>query len=123
MKTIRFAVAAFLLMATITAEAQTASTRLSGAQDRNLKIADILSNPSLIPSRTDCKVIEFTISFLPSGEDLYGPFVVKGDKIPAKQLEYLQKHKGVVTRIFVEAIRQQCGDKTEASDALVYDAK
>ena len=72
--------------------------------------AQILSSPMFIDANakpgtsTVCVVKSFTVTFMPNGHDLIGPYPTHGSKLTAEELAILQKLKGTSGKIKFDAI-------------------
>jgi len=54
---------------------------------------EVLANLRIMCNNPACEVVDFQISFLPKGEDFWGPFTTKGPKIKQEQIDFIKKHK------------------------------
>lgn len=75
---------------------------------------DILANPVVGTSKPGCSVVSCTISFLPKGEDILGPFKCPGGKMHQRLVDYLKTYKGENMRIFIEDIMLTCNGNLDS---------
>ncbi len=94
-----------------------ANVRLANEDRKNIQVKTLLAYPKLVSAKPSCEVTSFSISFLPEGGQLYGPFRTEGAAIDEKQVNYLKEHAAENVKIFIEHIHLSCNgnDVTEPS--------
>jgi hypothetical protein len=88
-----------------------ANVRLANEKGKNIQLKTLLANPKLVSAKASCQVANFSISFLPEGGELYGPFRTEGAMISDKHLNYLKAHAEYNIKIFIEHIHMTCNGK------------
>ncbi|MBL7693167.1 MAG: hypothetical protein JNM41_16355 [Flavipsychrobacter sp.] len=89
-------------------EVKRSNVRLANEERNMISVRTILANPKLISAKASCEVTGFTISFLPEGGNLYGPFKTEGSAIKPEHCKYLKENAEANVKIFIEHIRMSC---------------
>lgn len=89
-------------------EVKRSNVRLANEERNMISVRTILANPKLISAKASCEVTGFTISFLPEGGNLYGPFKTEGSAIKPEHCKYLKENAEANVKIFIENIRMSC---------------
>lgn len=88
--------------------------RLAGQPgSTGMTVKQILADPYITVAEPGCEVTEFTISFLPKGQDLFGPYKTKGNALTDRQRQIIATHAGEKLKIFVEGVLVSCNGKEE----------
>jgi hypothetical protein len=79
----------------------------------------ILSFPRLLVMNPTCVAKSFTITFLPKGEELIGPYHTNGPALTGEEIAIVKKLNGTPTRIIIEDIEVSCGGPEMNAKAIV----
>lgn len=84
-------------------------------QEATISIDKILAKPRLVCDLPDCKVTHFSITFIPRGHDLAGPFSISGAELSSTVKNLLCKYKEEKTnvKIAIEDVQILRNGKTE----------
>jgi hypothetical protein len=96
------------LSAQLKKEVKRSNVRLANEERNMISVRTILANPKLISAKASCEVTGFTISFLPEGGYIYGPFKTDGSAIKPEHCKYLKENAEANVKIFIENIRMSC---------------
>ncbi len=78
----------------------------------------IMEDPTLTTKEPDCEVTGFTITFIPIGGYLSGPYKTSGNKIQGNQLSYLKEFTNMNIKIVFEDIQLKCKGKDSVGGTL-----
>lgn len=91
--------------------------------DNNMRLKvtkeQIMENPNIVSTLDGWKVDDFTISFAPKGENIYGPYKTPGARIKDEQLQLLKNMKNTEIKIFVENVHLSNNGKTTTTKPLI----
>ncbi|MBE2289547.1 MAG: hypothetical protein IAE95_08340 [Chitinophagaceae bacterium] len=107
-----FALTSTSVDAQVKKEVKRSNVRLANEERNMISVRTILANPKLISAKASCEVTGFTISFLPEGGNVYGPFKTEGATIKPEHCKYLKDNAEANVRIFIENIRMSCNGTT-----------
>ncbi len=79
--------------------------RFGKIKNEVITTGDILSNPRLTDMKGVWTVKSFTITFLPKGHDMYGPYSTKGSALTADEIAIIKKLKGTTGKIIIDDIK------------------
>jgi len=102
------AISSVEVSAQVKKEVKRSNVRLANEERNMISVRTILANPKLISAKASCEVTGFTISFLPEGGNLYGPFKTEGSAIKPEHCKYLKENAEANVKIFIENIRMSC---------------
>ncbi|MBX2904429.1 MAG: hypothetical protein KF744_00220 [Taibaiella sp.] len=88
----------------------------ANSNTRNVTYSAALADPTIRTSKPGCSVTSCTMSFLPKGEYILGPFRCPGGKMHQRLVDYLRTYKGENIRIFIEDIMLDCNGKVDTSE-------
>ena len=91
----------------------------ANSNTRNVTYSAILADPFVRTSKPGCSVQSCTVSFLPKGEDILGPFKCPGGQMHQRLVDYLNAYKGENIRIFVEDIMLTCNGRVDSSEMSI----
>jgi|GEM_PF-5401281 len=94
-----------------------------GVKEMKTSYKDILDNPRLICETDDCIVTHFTLTIVPKGSDLHGPYSTDGAELKENVKTHLTKLSDAgdhSAKIVVEDITVKHGNKTESVKGTLY---
>jgi hypothetical protein len=95
------------------------NVRLANESNKNIQVKTLLANPKMVSAKSSCEVTSFTISFLPEGGEIFGPFKTEGASIMEKQIGYIKAHANENVKIFIEDIHMSCNGKDVTEQSIV----
>ena len=98
--------------------------RLGNIETNTATCEQILSFPRLLVMNPTCVVKSFTMTFIPKGQYLAGPYKTEGPALTDAEIALIKKYKGTATKIVIEDIKVSCqgGPETTANTIfLSYD--
>ena len=81
------------------------NVRLAGIVSATAGCEQILANPRLVDIRGLPDVHHFTITFLPKGRDIIGPYPTIGSALTSQEKEIITQLKGTSFKIVIEDIK------------------
>jgi hypothetical protein len=95
-------------------------------QEAAIPYDEILANPKVVCDMPNCEVTHFTVSIIPRGADLYGPFSTNGhelnEKVKSGLLE-LREAKNKAKIIFEDIQVNNNGKNETITGAMIYECK
>ncbi len=76
---------------------------LEAANGKTVSRAKLITNPKIIERNNGYDVKEFVLTFVPEGRDIIGPFITKGNKLTADEIDVL-KRMHVPAKVVIEEI-------------------
>ena len=93
---------------------QVSLVRVGSIDSAHTTISQILSDPRIICSDRNCKVVEFTMSLTTSTGETYGPFVTSGAELSDQQKIKIKELNTYRTVMTIDNIRMVCnGDQSQ----------
>lgn len=76
---------------------------LHAANGNTVSRAKLINDPKIVDKNNGYDVKDFVLTFVPEGGDIIGPFITKGNKLTAAEIDVL-KRMHVPARVVIEEI-------------------
>lgn len=101
----------------------TSASRSAKVSFQTSTTAKIISDPTVICLDGNCQIDSFQISVIVKEKEgpedrLFGPFSVKGDKLPQKAIDAIKLNKNSRVKILIEDIQAKSNNKTIRVDPI-----